>query len=162
MKYGLSSTRAATDGGTQRADMRITVRKRPSGAPPRREQLMNERLRAATVHKLFPRVEQLRIELVFHDPMTRLPSPSPQLHTLYSTASAFFRFACPCADCDGDFDLTDAVTSLVTNSSPRQGPGVVSGCLDCHGVRFGHHDVLKTGCRMQLNFQLISELRRTA
>jgi hypothetical protein len=142
--------------------MRISVRRHATGPLPRREQLMSERMRAASVQKLFPRVEQLRIELVFSDPMNRLPSPSPQSHTLYSSASAFFRFACPCADCDGDFDLTDAVTALVTTGLPREGSAVSSGDLGCRGIRFRHHNKLETGCQMQVRFQLVSELRPNA
>jgi hypothetical protein len=163
MKCGPSNTRAAANADPKSDDMRISVRRHATNGPlPRREQLMSERMRAAPVHKLFPRVEQLRIELVFHDPMNRLPSPSPQSHTLYSAASAFFRFACPCADCDGDFDLTDAVTALVSTGVPREGSAHSSGCLGCQGTRFRHHNKLETGCGMQLRFQLVSELRRNA
>ena len=82
--------------------MRITARK--SSKITGRERLMSERTRSAPLRDVFPNVDQLRIELVFNDASAFIPSP--QLHTLYPAASAFFRFACPCADCDGDFDLS--------------------------------------------------------
>jgi len=123
---------------------------------------MSERQRAATLRKLFPGIEQLRIELVFNDPNARTPSPSPQLHTLFSAASAFFRFACPCADCDGDFDLTDAVTSLLTSSAGRERATCLDGHLSCHGMRFRDLGAHQSRCSMQLNFQVKSEPHCTA
>lgn len=132
--------------------MRIAAR----GTLSRREQLTSEHLRAEPLRKLFPEIDQLRIELVFHDPKTEL-APSPQLHTLFAAAPAFFRFACPCADCDGDFDLTDAVTTLMTNPAGRK--RVATGQLFCAGVRFRDHTLLHSSCGMQLSFQLLFELR---
>lgn len=142
--------------------MRIAARKNPNAALPRREQLMSEHLRAAALSKVFPEIEQLRIELVFNDPNARSQPPSPQLRTLYSAAPAFFRFACPCADCDGDFDLTDAVTTLISSGAGRARASSIDGHLSCRGVRFRDHPVHQTRCQMQLSFQLRTEPRRTA
>ena len=120
---------------------------------------MSEHVRAQPLRKLFPDIEQLRIELLFHDPETHLPPPSPQLRTLYPAAPAFFRFACPCADCDGDFDLTDAVATLMTNSGGRATS--FPGQLSCRGVRFRDHALHQSPCSMQLSFKLRAEPRRT-
>ena len=139
--------------------MRIAARKASNGPVPRREQLMSEHQRAATLRNLFPEIEELRIELVFRDPAARAP-PSPQLHTLYSAATAFFRFACPCADCDGDFDLTDAVTTLVANSAGRKRASSISGQLSCQGMRFRDHGTHQASCSMQLSYQIHSKARR--
>ena len=38
-----------------------------------------------------------------------------QLHTLFPSANAFFRFACPCAECDGEFDLTTTIKTLAAS-----------------------------------------------
>ena len=122
---------------------------------------MSERMRAARLRALFPQIEQLRIDLVFSDPNARSP-PSPQRHTLYSSAPAFFRFACPCADCDGDFDLTAAVTSLITNPPERTRADTLDGHLSCQGLRFRDHAVYQTSCPMQLSFQLHFEPLRPA
>ncbi len=123
---------------------------------------MSEHLRAAALSKVFPEIEQLRIQLVFNDPNARSQPPSPQLRTLYSAAPAFFRFACPCADCDGDFDLTDVVTTLISSGAGRARASSIDGHLSCHGVRFRDHPVHQTRCQMQLSFQLRTEPRRTA
>ena len=142
--------------------MKIAARTSSNSTPPRREQLMNEHQRAASLRELFPEIEQLRIELVFNDPNGRSAPPSPQLHTLFSAASAFFRFACPCADCDGDFDLTEAVTGLIRSSAGRKRVTSRGGHLSCHGVRFRDLPVHQSSCSMQVNFELQAEPHRTA
>ena len=139
--------------------MRITARK--SSKITGRERLMNERTRCAPLREVFPNVDQLRIELVFNDASAFIPSP--QLHTLYPAASAFFRFACPCADCDGDFDLTDAVASLLLESSAgrRRIDASSTGRMDCQGVRLRDMAGQKV-CPMQLSFRLVSAAVRTS
>ena len=139
--------------------MRITARK--SSKITGRERLMNERTRSAPLREVFPNVDQLRIELVFNDASAFIPSP--QLHTLYPAASAFFRFACPCADCDGDFDLTDAVASLLLESSAgrRHIDASSTGRMDCQGVRLRDMAGQKV-CPMQLSFRLVSAAVRTS
>jgi hypothetical protein len=137
--------------------MRITARK-PSKITGR-ERLMSERTRSAPLRDVFPNVDQLRIELVFDDASSFVPSP--QLHTLYPAASAFFRFACPCADCDGDFDLSGAVASLLEASAGRRRiDASSSGRMDCQGVRLRDMAGQKV-CPMQLNFRLVSAAVRT-
>jgi len=131
--------------------MRITARK--SSKITGRERLMNERTRSAPLREVFPNVDQLRIELVFSD--TSAFVPSPQLHTLYPAASAFFRFACPCADCDGDFDLSGAVASLLEAPGRRRIDVSSSGRMDCRGVRLRDMAGQKI-CPMQLSFRLVS------
>jgi hypothetical protein len=139
--------------------MRITARK--SSKITGRERLMNERTRSAPLREVFPNVDQLRIELVFNDASAFIPSP--QLHTLYPAASAFFRFACPCADCDGDFDLTGAVASLLLESSVgrRRIDASSSGRMDCQGVRLRDMAGQKV-CPMQLTFRLVSAAVRAS
>jgi hypothetical protein len=141
--------------------MKIT-RKKPKISLSPREQLTYQHRCATRLHKLFPQVERLRIELIFDDANGRLPTPSPQLHTLYAAAPAFFRFSCPCADCDGDFDLTEAVTNLVSDIAAHPRHAAPGGILFCRGARFRHHAVHHVGCSMQVRFQLHSDLRLTA
>ncbi len=128
--------------------MRLAAAKSPKGAVPRREQMLNERARSAPMRRIFPQIEQLRIELAFGD--TRGLPPSPQVHTLYPAAAAFFRFACPYADCDGDFDLTDVVVALA-----KGGVLTSRGQLFCDGTRRdrlpGH-----AACSIRLDYRLTS------
>jgi hypothetical protein len=118
---------------------------------------VGEHLQAPSLSKLFPGIEQLRVELVFNDPNTRFPQPSSQLRTLYPAAPAFFRFACPCADCDGDFDLTGAVTGMVAKGMGRSRTASLDGRVTCQGVRFRDHALLQTPCPMELTFRLRAE-----
>lgn len=140
--------------------MRHSARKPSNRTLTSREQLVVEHLRAEPLRKLFPEVQQLRIELFFSDSNTHLPQPSPQLHTLFAAAPAFFRFSCPCADCDGTFDLTDAVTTVIASPAGRKRQASLTGQLSCHGMRFRGHALLHSACPIQLSFQLLSEPRR--
>ena len=129
--------------------MRITARN--GSKITGRERLMSERTRSAPLRDVFPDVDQLRIELIFNDAGAH--TPSPQLHTLYPAASAFFRFSCPCADCDGDFDLTGAVASLIESTAGRRRVDASSsGRMQCQGVRLRDMAGQKE-CLMQLTFR---------
>src|ERR1700722_19160926 len=137
--------------------MRITARK--SSKITGRERLMSERTRSPPLREVFPNVDQLRIELVFNDASAFIPSP--QLHTLYPAAAAFFRFACPCADCDGDFDLSGAVAALLeTSAGRRRIDASKSGRRDCQAVRSRDMAGQKV-CPMQLSFRLSAAAVRT-
>jgi len=134
--------------------MRVAVRKSTSGATPRRERMLNERTRAPALRSLYPDLGQLEIELVFDD--FGAPTPSPQLRTLYPAAPAFFRFPCPCTDCDGDFDLSAAVAALVEKSSKRKPiSGSASGTLTCLGVRLRDRADNKS-CTMGVSYKLVA------
>ncbi len=142
--------------------MRVAARKPSLGAKTKHELLLYERMRSPTVHQLFPEVDQLRIELDFSEPHGRASPPSPQLHTLYGAASAFFRFRCPCADCDGDFDLTDSVTALIRSRTDSKRTVLRTGQYGCQGVQFRSHPTLEASCPMQLKFRLRIELKQAA
>jgi hypothetical protein len=133
--------------------MRIAARKTTKTSGLRRERLLSDRTRSPALRSVFPQIGQLRIELTFRDEASA-HTPSPQQHTLYPSAPAFFRFACPCADCDGDFDLTPAVVSLVEARNGRRPPeGSTGGQLSCQGVRLREMGGQRP-CSMQLSFRL--------
>ena len=133
--------------------MKIAVRKSVNSAAQRREMMLSERNRSAALRRVYPDVAQLRIELVFSDLSDHIPSP--QRHTLYPAAPAFFRFACPCTDCDADFDLMPVVAKLLDGTSARKCAATVSGHMSCHGVRLRDRMGSKA-CSMQLKFQLVA------
>jgi hypothetical protein len=134
--------------------MKIAQRKSVNLAVQRRELLLRERNRSAALRGAYPDVAQLQIELIFTDQSNH--TPSPQRHILYPPAPAFFRFACPCADCDADFDLMPFVVELLDAASGRcKQPTTAAGHVSCHGVRL--RDRLgSTACSMQLKFQLVA------
>jgi hypothetical protein len=133
--------------------MKVAVRKSANPATQRRELMLSERNRAAALRRAYPDVAQLRIELVFSNLSDH--TPSPQRHTLYPAAPAYFRFACPCADCDADFDLMPAVAKLLDGPSGRKRSATVSGQMSCQGVRLRDR-AGSSACSMQLNFQLVA------
>jgi hypothetical protein len=138
--------------------MKVAVRK-SSSSMPRREQMLNARTRAAALRDIYPELGQLGIELVFDDRIA--PKPSPQLRTLYPAAPAFFRFPCPCTDCDGDFDLTAAVAGLVEKSSGRKPTAMsASGTLTCVGVRLRDRADNRV-CTMAVTYKLVASPRET-
>jgi len=118
--------------------------------------MLRQRSQAATMRAVFPQVGQLRIELTFSD--SRADAPSPQVHTLYPAARAFFRFACPCSDCEGDFDLTPAVTQLLNGAPARQ--RALERVMPCEGAHF--RGPLVAACPMGLKFRLILSLANAA
>jgi len=111
--------------------------------------MLRVRSRAAAIRSVFPQVSQLRIELTFSDSRARIPSP--QAHTLYPGAPAFFRFACPCANCDGYFDLSAAVASQV-GGSPRARPELL-GTMRCDGNPSNGSGGV--ACSMELRYRII-------
>jgi hypothetical protein len=96
----------------------------------------------------------MHIELQFDDREGH--APSPQTHSLYPAARAFFRFACPCADCDGDFDLTRIATELSQGAPAARAPDrLLIGQVSCRGTRL--RDSSRSGpCKMELSFRIIT------
>src|SRR5579859_2373189 len=95
--------------------MKLSTRSAATAAAQRRIDRLADRARTATVRDAFPTVSAIDAYLDFSEPN---PPPSPQLHSLYPAARAFFRFVCPCADCDGEFELAPVVAELATGAAP--------------------------------------------
>ena len=96
----------------------------------RMDQYRRDRAMAPVLRATFPTVEQLRIELKFEAPSSS--TPTPQSHVLYPPARAFFEYPCPYWDCDGQFDLSGAVTAALGHATHR-----AEGVLECQGSRIG-------------------------
>ena len=96
----------------------------------RTDRLRRDRAAAQPLRSVFPAVQQLRLDMRFEGTTTNIPAP--QSHVLYPPARAFFTFACPHADCDGQFDLTAAVNAAIADPSHR-----TEGVLECSGTRVG-------------------------
>ncbi len=110
----------------------------------RAEQRRRARAAAHLVRTSFPQVEQLRIELSFADASSI--SPAGQVHVLYPPAPAFFIYPCPHSDCDGEFDLDDAVRKAMSASTHA-----AQGSLLCVGARTGERGS-KRPCELQLAY----------
>jgi hypothetical protein len=76
----------------------------------------------------FPDVEQVVLEVTFTD-SRRMGTYSPQMHSFYPGAKAFFEIACPRTLCvDGGFDLDAIVEAMLSRTH-----GTEIGTLECDG-----------------------------
>lgn len=131
--------------------MKISPRKAANPAAQRRIDLQADRAKTSSVRDAFPEVGVIHIHLGFSEPH---PPPSPQLHSMYPAASAFFRFACPCIDCDGEFDLAAAVVELASAGAPaKRTARSVTGRSHCAGVHWRDSNHSEP-CRIEMNYRV--------
>ncbi len=96
-----------------------------------RDRLKLECGTAAPLRDIYPQLAEVRIEFQFEDGTER--APSDLSFAYFPAARAFFRYACPCHTCNGEFDLTAQVAGLVERSgNPRRTSRVT---LSCTGHR---------------------------
>ena len=112
----------------------------------RMEQLRRDRSAAQAVRTAFPSVHQLRIELKFEGQFST--TPASQSHVLFPPARAFFGYPCPYSDCDGHFDLGEAVKAALANKSHAS-----VGVLECGGTRPRDH-ASKQPCLLQILYEV--------
>jgi hypothetical protein len=114
------------------------------------ERLRRDRAAARALRAAFPGVEQLRLDLGFR---ASANTPASQSHVLHPPAPAFFRYSCPYADCDGEFDLTGAVQAALADlRAPAQG------VLTCTGARSRDH-ASKKPCELHLDYTITVQRR---
>jgi hypothetical protein len=131
--------------------VKISSRRTVNAAAQRRLDLHADRAKSSTVRDAFPGVGVIHVNLGFSE---HYPLPSPQLHSLYPAARAFFRFACPCADCDGEFDLATVVAELVTAGAPaKRAARSVTGRSLCQGIHWRDSDHSEA-CHIELTFRV--------
>lgn len=118
----------------------------------RRERMRRDRAAAPAVREEFPQVQQLRLELLFQG-STASTTPTAQSHTLHAPARAFFKFLCPYAACDGQFDLSAAVEAALADPAHRS-----TGVLGCAGKRPGRTGA-KELCQLHLDYTVIATCR---
>lgn len=116
----------------------------------RREVWQRDRAQSETMRGAWPRVEQLRVELSFRDATTVI-APSAQSHVLNPPSRAFFRFPCPYADCDGEYDLGAMVHSTLGAHRALAGSQ-----LRCEGVR-PRNRLSGDRCGLELEFRLLAQ-----
>jgi hypothetical protein len=117
--------------------MRAAAARQPVGREAMRERQRRGRTATPPIRARYPGLDSLQIEFEFTDHGKFVPSR--QVTVLHPSAPAFFCFACPFGDCDGEFDLTSAV-DLIARSGQLQ----ASGEMRCAGTR--HRVVACTLC----------------
>jgi hypothetical protein len=118
--------------GVRGRDLRVNPLSAAAAREERAGRLRRDRAAAQTVRSAFPSVQQLRLDMEFEGAGARANIPTAQSHVLHPPARAYFTFACPYADCDGQFDLTEAVNAALADRS-RQ----AEGASQCSGARVG-------------------------
>jgi hypothetical protein len=121
----------------------------------RQAQMQSDFAAAGPMRDRFPQLGELHVDLAFASRID--PSPSAQSFTLYPAARAFFKYRCPCTDCDGMTDLGAAVKELA--ASAIQTPGRSSGQLVCPGTRLAN-SAFSQSCSMLVKYQLRAVPRR--
>ena len=116
-----------------------------------RQRWLRDRAAARTLRSAFPGVERIRVDLMFRD--TAALSPGAQSHAVHPAARAFFEFLCPHADCDGTFDLTAAVHSVMIDGSSH-----ADGTLDCKGTR-PRPGLTKGPCGVSVRYSIAAQYR---
>jgi len=95
-----------------------------------RERHRRDRLAAPLLRMRYPQLATLQLDFEFSDRTEFLPSP--QVTVFHPPARAYFCFACPYSDCDGEFNLTSQV-DLVVNAREERSEGQ----MRCSGTRHG-------------------------
>lgn len=93
-----------------------------------REKHRRDRLAAPVMRVRYPQLSSLQLDFEFSDSTEFLPSP--QVTEFHPPARAFFCFACPYSDCDGEFNLTAPVDLAVSSNDPNS-----AGQIRCAGTR---------------------------
>ena len=114
-----------------------------------RQRWLRDRAAARTLRSAFPGVERIRVDLTFGD--TAALPPGAQSHAVYPAARAFFEFLCPHADCDGTFDLTAAVYTVMTDARAH-----ADGTVHCKGAR-PRPGMTKGPCGVSVQYTIVAK-----
>lgn len=120
-----------------------------------RERLRQEFSRAAPLREIYPGLAELRVEFEFQDNTAR--APSAQTYAYFPPARGFFRFACPCHSCSGEFDLTGYVSELAAKDGGPQRSRSIS--LSCTGQR-AHEVNLRADCTISAHVRVSATLQK--
>jgi hypothetical protein len=115
------------------------------------DQLRRDRATAQVLRTAFPTLQHLRIDLRFQAPTAS--APTSQSHVLYPPARAFFEYRCPYSDCDGQFDLGEAVKAALADATHG-----AQGVLECRGSR-GRDPSSRRPCLLQLIYEVTPTYR---
>jgi hypothetical protein len=121
----------------------MTYARKAGALETRQGRRQHDFVRASLMRQLFPEVAELRIEIEFDDGSAWVPSP--QSFSYFPAARGFFRFACPCHACNGEFDLTSSVSTLARARSVK--PRSTRLEVTCEGQRARENE--SVGCAMR-------------
>lgn len=123
-----------------------------SPAAVRQARLRRDRAAALALRVAFPEVEQLHLDLRFDG--ATATTPASQSHVLHPPARAYFEFPCPYANCDGQFNLSNAVQAAMADPAHH-----AQGVLECVGVR-ARDFASKQPCQLHLIYTITAVCRQ--
>jgi len=129
--------------------MRLSPLKNPARPQDRAERLREGRAAAPTLREVFPGAARIAVHLQFL--ADEVPSHAEQSFVLYPAARAFFAFPCPYGDCDGIYDLSQAVESALKRSAPQ-----TTGTLECSGARTRNR-MPRQPCGLQVTYTVTAD-----
>lgn len=129
---------------------------RQASATTGRDRLKQDFARAASLRELYPQFAKVLVEFEFHDGTTR--NPSPQSFSYFPAARGFFRYACPCNSCSGEFDLSPYIAELADKAGRR--PRTRSFDVNCTGKR-AHQPHAPSDCPICARINLSATLHST-
>jgi hypothetical protein len=118
----------------------------------RYDRLRRDRAASKAISSAYPKIATLGLELHFEGSDPRVPTD--QVHEMHPPARAFFEFPCPYADCDGEYNLTDAVGAALANSRKSS-----TGVLECSGTRVKDHTG-RQQCKLHLHYTITPRYSR--
>lgn len=127
--------------------MKFASAARAGGREAMRERHRRGRIATPAMRARYPGLKSLQVDFDFSDGGEFLPSP--QVTVFHPPAPAYFCFACPYSDCDGEFDLTKPVDIAVNSRELR-----TSGQSRCAGTRHGG-----VACTLCLEFSISAHRR---
>ena len=101
-----------------------------AGRDAMRERQRRGRSGAPQLRARFPGLDSVQLDFDFSDRTDFLPSP--QVTVFHPPAPAYFCFACPYSDCNGEFNLTAPVDLAVSSRNAQS-----VGQINCTGTRHG-------------------------
>jgi hypothetical protein len=122
--------------------MKFASAARAGGREGMRERQRRERLATPALRAHYPGLNALQLGFDFSDNSDFVPSP--QVTVFHPPAPAYFRFACPYSDCDGEFNLTQPIDLAVSSHDARAG-----GEVRCGGMR--HRGI---ACTLRLEYSI--------
>lgn len=129
-------------------------RRKPGRIDIRRDELRRSRAEAPTLRQSMPAATQVWVGLEFAG--ISPPAPAARAYTVYPAAQAHFVYACPHGNCDGNYDLNDAINGLL-----QAGGCNTAGTLSCTGHR--SLQLSRTPCGLDVRYTVaISYLAQDA
>jgi hypothetical protein len=104
----------------------VVRRRKATPAELRRDQLRQARVDAPTLRQFLPAAAQVGVELTFA--VDARLAQAPRMFTVFPPAQAHFVYACPIGNCDGTYDLNEAVFGML-----RAHAAAATGVLHCSG-----------------------------